>query len=333
MLNIHASVMGDLRRVSGDYSVSPLLDLAQLAAHLELASVHCKWEGVRPLGSFKSLGGTYAALQVAQRRRGQISQLICASDGNHGLAVALAARHLNLPARVFVHAHVAIERIARITQLGAHVEIVPGTFDDAVAAAAALAARDPKAALIPDTSEDPDDPVIGDVLAGYGVIGGEARMQFAQAHAAPPTHIFIQAGVGGLAASMAIQCASWLAAPGKIVVVEPQAAACVGAALAAGVPTLVAGDLETSAAMLSCGLASARALRALQQVEAQAMTVSERELEQAPVMLERFAGLGTTPSGATGLAGLAATCGSADLRTKFQLSTKSRVLLVISEGR
>src|SRR5882672_11579684 len=90
----------DLLRLSPAYAPTPLLDLSELAARLGVGQLLAKDEGRRMLGSFKSLGGTYAGLRalarVAQtdiegllaRRPKKLPALLCASDGNHGLAVA-----------------------------------------------------------------------------------------------------------------------------------------------------------------------------------------------------------------------------------------------------
>src|SRR6185312_3829784 len=102
--------------------------------------------------------------------------LICASDGNHGLAVAAAARFAGGPARIFLHAGVPRVRARRIEQQGAAIAGVDGTYDDAGDAAAA-AARAGAGILIADTAADAADPVVRDVMPGYGVIAHELRLQ------------------------------------------------------------------------------------------------------------------------------------------------------------
>ncbi|MDE2576621.1 MAG: pyridoxal-phosphate dependent enzyme, partial [Rhodospirillales bacterium] len=237
------AIAATLLALSPAYAPTPLRDLPRLAAALGVGQVLAKDEGQRMLGSFKSLGGTYAGLRalarragldvatLVARRPGGLPALVCASDGNHGLAVAVAARMAGGPARIFLHASVADARARRIAAEGAEIVWVAGTYDDAVDQAAA-AARAGGGILVADTTDAPADPVVADVMAGYGVIAAEIRRQLGDA--APPTHLFVQAGVGGLAAAMAEGLAGWLAAPGLIVAVEPAQAACVAAALAAG---------------------------------------------------------------------------------------------------
>jgi diaminopropionate ammonia-lyase len=117
-----------------------------------------------------------------------------------------------------------------------------------------------------------------------------------------------------------------------VVVVEPATADCVSRALAAGRPVQVEGELATRAEMLSCGLASAAALRVLLRHEARAVTVSEDQLDDAVQALRSAGGPATTPSGATGLAGLLRAANDSALRDALELEAGSRVLLVITEG-
>src|SRR3954467_15792927 len=213
----------DLLRHSPSYAPPPLLDLSQLAMRLGVRQLQGKDEGQRMLGSFKSLGGTYAGLRalartrqtdisglLAQRPRG-LTALICASDGNHGLAVAAAARFAGAPARIFLHAGVPAVRARRIEAQGAEIVWVQGTYDDAVDAAAA-AAKAGAGILVADTGGI-DDPIVADVMAGYGVLAAEIRQQADAAGQRAPTHTFVQAGVGGLAAAVAEGLKDWMGPP------------------------------------------------------------------------------------------------------------------------
>jgi len=333
------AIAADLRGLSADYAPTPLLDLPELAARLSVAQVLAKDEGRRMLGSFKSLGGTYAGLRALARaagtdiaglrlRPGGLPALLCASDGNHGLAVAAAARFAGAPARIFLHRAVTPVRARRIEAMGAAIAWVDGTYDDAVDAAAA-AARATGGILVADTTDDPADPVVADVMAGYGVIAAEIRRQFPPA-SARPTHLFVQAGVGGLAAAMAEGLAAWLAPPAGVIVVEPATAACVAAALARHRVIRLAGTLETAAGMLSCGEASAPALAVLRRRGAHAVAVAEAGLIAAPALLRACAGPASTPSGTAGLAGLVAVL-AGDEAGRLGLTASSRVLIIVTE--
>jgi diaminopropionate ammonia-lyase len=332
-----ADIASVLSRLSPAYAATPLLDLPLLAERLGVAQVLAKDEGRRMLGSFKSLGGTYAGLRalarsanmniadlIARRPAGQPA-LICASDGNHGLAVAAAARFAGAGARVYLHRGVSRTRARRIEEEGAEVVWVESTYDDAVDAAAAAACAG-AGILVADTTDHPNEPVVRDVMAGYGVIAMEIRDQVAVAGYPRPTHLFVQAGVGGLAAAMADGLGDWLAVPASIFVVEPEAAPAVAAALASGHPVRVEGDLETSAAMLSCGVASTPAVAMLRRRRVEAICVSERILSNAASLLRSCGGPGTTPSGSAGLAGAVAARDG-----RLGLPADARVLIIVTE--
>ncbi|HUZ65666.1 MAG TPA: pyridoxal-phosphate dependent enzyme [Acetobacteraceae bacterium] len=342
---IDADTPAALLRLCPAHAATPLRALPRLADALGVASVLVKDEGQRPLGSFKALGGVYAGLRALARAAGMpvaglldparprtpLPALVCASDGNHGLAVAAAARLAGTRARVFLPAIVPEARAGRIAAKGAEIVRVAGTYDEAVRAAG-LAARDGGALLIADTTEDPADPVVRDVMAGYAVMAEEIRTQIAADGHAAPTHLFVQAGVGGLAAAMADALHALMAPPARIVVVEPAGAACVAAALAAGRPVAVSGALETAAEMLSCGEASAPALAILQRHAAQALAVSEAALLEAPGFLAAYDGPGTTPSGAAGVAGVRAATADPAHAARLGLGPESRVLLLVTEA-
>jgi diaminopropionate ammonia-lyase len=336
-----SAIAASLRDLDPAYAPTPLLALTALARRLGVAQVLAKDEGRRMLGSFKSLGGTYAGLTalaraarrdlstlLATRPSGQPA-LICASDGNHGLAVAAAARFAGAPAQVFLHAGVPPARARRIADEGAEIVRIAGTYDDAVEAAS-RAARAGAGLLVADTSDDPNDDIVRDVMAGYGVMAAEIRDQAgAQAR---PTHLFVQAGVGGLAAAMAEGLAGWLAPPGLVVAVEPEQAACLAPALAAGRPVRVPGDLHTAAEMLSCGEASAPALTLLRRHGVRVATVTEAELMDAPRILAETGGPATTPSGAAGFAGALAILADPVRAAELRLDRDSRLLVLITEG-
>jgi diaminopropionate ammonia-lyase len=334
-----------LLRLCPQHGPTPLADLPRLAAALSVGAVLVKNEGRRPLGSFKALGGVYAGLRALARAAGvpvtslldqtrarpPLPALVCASDGNHGLAVAAAARLTGARARVFLPDIVPAARIARILAKGVEVVRIAGTYDEAVRAAANVSQREGNL-LIADTSDDPADPVVADVMAGYGVIADETKAQLVECRHAAPTHLFVQAGVGGLAAAIAAGLHGILAPPARIVVVEPESAACVGAALALRRVALIEGALETSAEMLSCGEASAPALAILLLYGAEAMTASEAGLMAAPGLLLAQGGPPTTASGAAGLAGLCAALADPELCEPLALGASSRVLLIATEA-
>jgi diaminopropionate ammonia-lyase len=168
-------------------------------------------------------------------------------------------------------------------------------------------------------------------MAGYGVLAAEIRRQVQAQERDWPTHVFVQAGVGGLAAAVADGLKGWMAPPAVIVVVEPERAPCVAAAIAAGRPVRIEGGLETTADMLSCGKASTPALAILRRHDVQVVTLSDARLGGAPGLLRAGGGPATTPSGAAGVAGLAAASADVAISESVGLCATSRVLVIITE--
>ena len=321
--------------------VTPLLSAPSLARRCGIAAVSIKDESRRPFGNFKMLGGLGAGLKALARHSGLsvdellashhvgLPPLLCASDGNHGLAVAAAARAAGGKALIFLPTLVDEERAGRIAQMGGDIRRVAGTYDDAVEEARMLAGTG-GGLLVADTSDQLDDPVVGDVMAGYGRVAEEILNQ----NAGQPrfTHAFIQAGVGGLAAAMAQGLAPMIGEAPRLIVVEPERAACVAHALRTGFAERIAGTLDTKAEMLSCGIASAAAVAILRRHCAIAVTVSEGELTAAVSCLFAEAALLTTASGAAGLAGLLRVAAAPRLRTNIRMGARSRALLIMTEG-
>jgi diaminopropionate ammonia-lyase len=346
MPQTHADTPDALVCLWPGYAPTPLVDLPRLAEHCGVAKIVLKDEGKRPLGSFKALGGMYAGLRALarainvsdiatlvalKRPRKSLPTLICASDGNHGLAVAAGAELAGAPARVYLHDGVPAARAKRITDRGAEIVWIKGTYDDAVDEAARAATRG-EGLLIADTAENEDDPVVADVMAGYGLMAQEIVAQLRALGDERPTHLFAQAGVGGFAAAMAEGLRHPMAGERRIVVVEPDKAACVGLALNAGRPERIVGDLHTSAEMLSCGVASAPALKILRRHHALAIAVSETVLADAVATLAAYDGPATTPSGAAGLAGLLTALPGSPRGHDLGIDANSRILLIATEG-
>jgi len=334
------------RTVWGSHRSTPLLELPALARRTGVAKVLVKAEGERPLANFKSLGATVACMRALARAvsaqqasatwspgtvSGSLPRLLCASDGNHGLAVAATARAAGTAATVYLPSGTSEARAARIEAFGARVQWIAGTYDDAVLEAADAAVRG-EGLLIADTSPDPHDQCVGDVLDGYRLLTEEIVSQCGDMGFKGPSHAFVQAGVGGLAASVATGLQATLRKPRGLIIVEPGAAACVALALAEGDPRPVPGDLQTCAEMLSCGLASAVALEHLRPFQPASILVGEEDLAAAPARLVADGGPASTPTGATGLAGFLLAAAQPAFRHAIGLDEQSIVLLIATEG-
>ena len=336
------------------YAPTPLLELDALAGALGLAGVLYKDEGPRfGLGSFKALGGAYAALRVLQReisaalgrpvpaaeiREGRHAQLasritlVTATDGNHGRALAWGCRRFGAPCRIYIHAEVSEARAAAMRALGAEVVRIDGNYDDSVALAREEAEANGWFA-VSDTSWPGYTEVPRDVMAGYGVMAREV----CDALDRPPTHAFLQAGVGGLAAALAAGLRQhWGGESPRIVVVEPELAACLFESARAGGRTDIRIEEETLMAGLSCGEPSGLAWEVLSEEASDFLTVPESFVGPAMRLLARPFGkdpeIEAGESAVAGLAALIAAARSGEMRGALGLDADSRVLLVGSEG-
>ena len=135
----------------------------------------------------------------------QAVTVTCATDGNHGRSVAWGARLFGCRCVIYIHESVTEARRAAIAQFGADVVRVAGNYDDSVRHAADEARRNGWT-VVSDTTYEGYREIPVDVMHGYGVMSREIVRTLADD---PPTHVFVQAGVGALAASV---CAAfWLA--------------------------------------------------------------------------------------------------------------------------
>jgi diaminopropionate ammonia-lyase len=166
-----------------------------------------------------------------------------------------------------------------------------------------------------------------DVMEGYTIMAAEVAEQTP----ASPSHIFLQAGVGGLAAACTVVARHFWGHGPKIIVVEPEFAPALLASIEAGRCVVAPGPVSVMG-RLDCKEPSLLALDALAREADAFMTVSEADAHEAG----RIAGLyqlQSTPSGAAGLAGLIVALRSSEgAREQLQLDEHSRVLLYLSEG-
>jgi diaminopropionate ammonia-lyase len=310
------------------YAPTPLVPLDGVARAAGVASVAIKHEGHRfGLGSFKALGGAYAVERVVAARGGTAGLTVTsATDGNHGRSVAWGARRHGITCIIYIHTHVSAGRADAIAAFGAEVRRVPGTYDDAVRAAA-KAAADEGAVVISDTSWPGYEDMPRDVMQGYAVLAMEA-----QAQGARPTHVFVQGGVGGLAAALlAVEWEQHGAARPRLVVVEPERAACLMESARAGRPAVVGGDLATIMTGLSCGEASLLAWRLLGPGADAFMRIADEAAAQTMRLLAGQ-GLAVGESGVAGLAGFLLAANDPAARERLRLDAASRVLCYATEG-
>lgn len=322
-----------------EYRPTPLRSFSVLARHLGLGAILCKDEAGRfGLGGVKALGAPYG-LHVLLQEKNTFAASQCtavaATDGNHGLAVAWAATRRGCRSLIFVGRDVDVGRLAGIRAAGAAIEVIDGTYDDAVLAAERRAAADPSALLVTDTDYTATLPVGRAIMAGYALLAAEAWQDCLADQ--PPTHVFLHCGVGTMAAGIAAGLWRHLSpATPRVITVEPVAAACMLASLRAGRPVQVEGALTTRMAGLACGRPSLPAWTVLSKAAFAGMTVGE---DTAAAVQEGLANgaYGDPPllggdTGIAGLAGLLAAATDPEARGRLDLGPDSRVFVVNSEG-
>ncbi len=337
------------------YGPTALHELPGLAHRLGIGRLWYKDESGRfGLGSFKALGGAYAVYrylaEAVHAQRGSLPSaaaliagehrditgnltVATATDGNHGRSVAWGASLFGARAIIYIHATVSEGRRAAIAAYGAEVRRVAGNYDDSVHRCAA----DAKASgwqVISDTSYGDYVDVPRRVMQGYCVMAEEAARQLAGER---PTHIFVQAGCGGLAASViAYFWETWGPSRPRLIVVEPERADCVYRSIEADTRVQVAGDLDTIMAGLACGEVSTIAWEILRGATSDALAVPDSAAISAMQALAEGIG-GDVPivggeSGVGGLAGLLAASADPHVGSWLGLDESARVLLFGSEG-
>jgi diaminopropionate ammonia-lyase len=306
------------------------------------------------LGSFKALGGAYAVMVLFKRRLEEhlghpveVSELLtpaardfartitvcCATDGNHGKSVAAGARLLGLRSVIFVHEGVSA---ARRQALGAdEITRIKGSYDDSVIESERVA-KERGWLLVSDTSWPGYEEVPALVGQGYTILIDEALAQMSALGIAPPTHVFLQAGVGGFAASVSGHLTDRLGRDAvKAIIVEPDRAACVFAsALDRKLVTIPHGE-PTVMAMLECNTPSLIAWRILEKTASAFMTVTEEEAKEAMRVLA-FPEAGDPvivagESGAAGLAGYLSLARDRDACARLGIGPESRILVINTE--
>jgi diaminopropionate ammonia-lyase len=287
------------------YAPTPLVEAPAAAAALGVERVVVKDESSRlGLPSFKVLGASWA-IHRALEERPDATRLACATDGNHGRAVARMARLLGLEAIVLVPASMIEARREAIAAEGARVEVVDGTYDEAVERVAEL-----DALVIQDTAWPGYETVPAWVIEGYGTIGAEIDLE--------PDVVAVQIGVGSFAAAIVRRFAR-----ARIVGVEPLTAACALASAEAGGPVEVPGPHDSVMAGLNCGRVSPVAWPVVSRGIEAFCAVGDDRAREAVRLLARD-GVTAGESGAAGLAGL--------LAFRDELDLRGLVLVINTEG-
>ncbi|WP_419955227.1 diaminopropionate ammonia-lyase [Neobacillus niacini] len=350
------------QRTHDDYTNTPLYSLKRLANYLNVADIKVKDESKRfSLNAFKVMGGIYAVgkyladvlgkdiqtLSFAELRSPQIKEqlgeltFISATDGNHGRSVAWAARELGHKSVIYMPKGSSLERLTAIRNEGAEADITDVNYDETVRLCARLAEENGWI-MVQDTAWEGYDEIPLWIMQGYAAIAQEILEELETQSEKPPTHIFLQAGVGSFAAGIAAYFTQYFKeqAP-KIIVVEPNLADCYYRSFhnETGAMQFVTGDMNTIMAGLACGEPNTRAFRILSQyawaayscedsISALGMRVLGNPLGEDPKII-------SGESGAVPLGLLVHLCTqqeNLEAREALELDSSSRVLVISTEG-
>jgi diaminopropionate ammonia-lyase len=337
------------------YAPTPLISLPGLGTSLAIGGLWYKDEGRRfGVGSFKPMGGGHAVMgvvarEVERRNGGPVSvaalvagefasvagqvTVACATDGNHGRAVAWAAKLFGCNAVAYLASHVSPHRESAIAAYGARTVRSKGNHEDAMRMMVADAQRDGWH-VISETESASDPQIAYDTLAGYANIVGEIATDVG---ADTPTHIFVQAGVGGLAAATtAFGAHRWGAQRPRTVVVEAENSECVFRSLEVGERVTITGDMETVMAGLAAGEVSGYAWQVLHRGAHAAMVIPDvaalgamRLLAHGPFGDHAIVG---GESGVASLAAAVVACQDCAARDLLEIDETSRIVVYGTEG-
>ena len=344
-----------------DQAITPLVSLEGLSQALGLQSIHMKDESARSsLASFKVLGAPIALVQLIMRLwpeqpfnaqellAGQYQHLlkdfvvISATDGNHGRALAAAAQSIGCKCVIVIHAHVSTEREQAIAQFGAEIIRIQGNYDQSVIEAAQLAEKN-KWWVVSDTSYTNYEEVPRDVMQGYAIMAQESLEQHTEYQSesmpisCPYSHVFLQGGVGGLAAGVISHFWQVYGANRPFFIsVEPNQADCILQSILHHLPTKTQGSGDSLMAGLACGEVSPLAWQFLKNtidwalgIEDSAAEIAMRQLAQP---IDHDKAIVSGESGAAGLAGLLEILKNPELAQLLQLNSGAKILLINSEG-
>ncbi len=313
------------------YEPTPLLLLNKLSKELNLNQIYYKDESKRfDLKSFKALGGAYAVEKVTKGNK-KIT-VSTATAGNHGRSVAWGAKRLGLKCKIFISEFVSEARGKAMESLGADVVKVNGNYENSLLE------------CIKQSTEN-DWQIVQDVawkdymvvptltMAGYSVMMKEIVDQINNESI---THIFLQAGVGGMAGAMVAGVARYLKNIPKIIIVEPDSAACVMKSIESGKIEKVQIVRESLMGGMSCGEPSLVPWKILKNSVNNCISLPDDDIGKA-MKLFANASFGNDKiiageNAAPGVISLIACCNDENIKNSINLDSNSNVLLIGCEG-
>ena len=313
-----------------NYKSTPLLKLNKLSKKLNLKNIFYKDESHRfHLKSFKALGGAYAVEKITKGNK-KIT-VATATAGNHGRSVSWGAQRLGLNCKIFISEYVSESRANVMRDLGADVIRVKGNYDASLKECIKQSQKNGWE-IIQDVAWQGYEEVPKLTMAGYSVMIKEISNQTNQYI----THVFLQAGVGGMASGAIAGIAKYFKRIPKIIIVEPENADCVLQSVKEGKMQKVDIKKESILGGMSCGEVSLVPWQILKYAVNNCISISDENIAETIAMLQKkqlgeetiIGGECATP----GIIGLIAACEDENIKNKLDLNENSNVLLMGCEG-
>ena len=313
------------------YSPTPLLLLNKLSKELNLNKIYYKDESKRfDLKSFKALGGAYAVEKVTKGNKD--ITVSTATAGNHGRSVAWGAKRLGLKCKIFISEYVSDARGKAMEDLGASVVKVKGNYEKSLIECIKQS-TDNNWQIVQDVAWKDYMLVPTLTMAGYSVMMKEIVDQINNEEI---THMFLQAGVGGMAGAMVAGSARYLKNIPKIIVVEPDSAACVMESIKTGKIEKINIERESIMGGMSCGEPSLVPWEIIKKSVNNCISLPDDDIGKAMKLFANasfgddkiIAGENSAP----GVISLIASCNDENIKNKINLNSSSNVLLIGCEG-
>ena len=314
-----------------NYSPTPLVSLNKLSETLKIKKIFYKDESKRfSLKSFKALGGAYAVEKITKGKKNIV--ISTATAGNHGRSVAWGSKKLGLECKIFISEHVSEFRAEIMRSFGAEVIRVKGNYDSSLKECIKQS-KQKNWQIVQDVAWEDYKLVPKLTMAGYSVMMKEISEQI---NSQKISHVILQAGVGGMAAATIAGIARYLNHVPRIIIVEPESAACVLESIKAKKIKKIKIEKESLMGGMSCDEVSLVPWEILRNSTNYCVSISDNYISKTVKFLakcefseKKITGGECSTPGIISLVGLS---NDSKIKEKINLNKESNVLLFGCEG-
>ena len=314
-----------------NYSPTPLVSLNKLSETLKIKKIFYKDESKRfSLKSFKALGGAYAVEKITKGKKNIV--ISTATAGNHGRSVAWGSKKLGLECKIFISEHVSEFRAEIMRSFGAEVIRVKGNYDSSLKECIKQS-KQKNWQIVQDVAWEDYKLVPKLTMAGYSVMMKEISDQINNQKI---SHVILQAGVGGMAAATIAGIARYLNHVPRIIIVEPESAACVLESIKAKKIKKIKIEKESLMGGMSCDEVSLVPWEILRNSANYCVSISDNYISKTVKFLakcefsdKKITGGECSTPGIISLVGLS---NDSKIKEKINLNKESNVLLFGCEG-